>query len=66
MATTDYQTAVAVIAGTAMLYFYCKYQWYRMKALRRKATKRATHKERTAEEKSRFMAESKNGWGVIE
>lgn len=67
MVKIDYYDAALMTAVVATFYFYFKSQYYRMRALRRKATKSTTaHKERTAAEKSSFMAESKSSWGVIE
>lgn len=65
MVTNDYSTYVAVAAGIAMVYFYIKCQYFRIKALRKKATQPIkAYKERTELEKKRFMKNSEKMWGV--
>lgn len=65
MVTNDYSTWVAVVAGVAMIYFYIKCQYFRMKSLRKKARPSIrTYKERTELEKKRFMKNSEKMWGV--
>ena len=65
MATNDYSTCVALLAGTAMVYFYAKCQYFRIKSLRKKATQPIrAYKERTELEKKRFMKNSEKMWGV--
>lgn len=65
MVTNDYSTYVAVAAGIAMVYFYFKCQYFRIKSLRKKATQPIrAYKERTELEKKRFMKNSEKMWGV--
>lgn len=65
MVTNDYSTNVAIVAGAVMIYFYFKCQYFRIKALRKKATQPITaYKERTELEKKRFMKNSEKMWGV--
>ena len=66
MVTNDYLTYVAMVAaGIAMVYFYIKCQYFRIKALRKKATQPIrAYKERTELEKKRFMKNSEKMWGV--
>ena len=48
MITNDYSTNVAIVAGAVMVYFYFKCQYFRIKALRKKATQPIRgYKERT-------------------
>lgn len=65
MITNDYSTNVAIVAGAVMIYFYFKCQYFRIKALRKKATQPIrAYKERTELEKKRFMKNSEKMWGV--
>lgn len=65
MVTNNYSTWVAVVAGIAMIYFYVKCWYFRMKSLRKKARQPIrAYKERTELEKKRFMKNSENMWGV--
>ena len=54
--SNNYPLLIILISGAVMIYFYIKCQYFRIKALRKKATQPIrAYKERTELEKKRFM-----------